>query len=182
MFTLYIALCRWSNDTRVLYMFTIFAMILLEQRCCSSVTYVSNWAEWRDVLKSLWAVLKRERIVYWVLIPKGILRRIRRACLWIGCLAIYQGVAGKGALWCLTLPSHSIQVYMYVIAANVQLFRDMYVFCEQHFDGLVQDCSNSFANALELLQSCTKPSICSAQVVNKILLPLYHSSHRSLAI
>ena len=27
------------------------------------------------------------------------------------------------------------------------------------FDGLVQDCSNSIANALELLQSCTKPSI-----------------------
>ena len=25
-------------------------------------------------------------------------------------------------------------------------------------DGLVQDCSNSIANALELLQSCTKPS------------------------
>ena len=29
-----------------------------------------------------------------------------------------------------------------------------------HLDGLVQDCSNSIANALELLQSCTKPSIC----------------------
>ena len=27
-------------------------------------------------------------------------------------------------------------------------------------DGLVQDCSNSIANALELLQSCTKPLIC----------------------
>ena len=26
-------------------------------------------------------------------------------------------------------------------------------------DGLVQDCSNSIANAFELLQSCTKPSI-----------------------
>ena len=26
-------------------------------------------------------------------------------------------------------------------------------------DGLVQDCSNSIANAMELLQSCTKPSI-----------------------
>ena len=25
-------------------------------------------------------------------------------------------------------------------------------------DDLVQDCSNSIANALELLQSCTKPS------------------------
>ena len=29
---------------------------------------------------------------------------------------------------------------------------------EVHIDGLVQDCSNSIANALELLQSCTKPS------------------------
>ena len=28
-----------------------------------------------------------------------------------------------------------------------------------HIDGLVQDCSNSIANALELLQSCSKPSI-----------------------
>ena len=28
-----------------------------------------------------------------------------------------------------------------------------------HFDGLAQDYSNSIANALELLQSCTKPSI-----------------------
>ena len=27
------------------------------------------------------------------------------------------------------------------------------------FDGLVQDCSNSSALAMELLQSCTKPSI-----------------------
>ena len=26
-------------------------------------------------------------------------------------------------------------------------------------DGLVQDCSNSIADALELLQSCTKPSL-----------------------
>ena len=30
-------------------------------------------------------------------------------------------------------------------------------------DGLVQDCSNPIANALELLQSCTKPSIWSIQ-------------------
>ena len=31
---------------------------------------------------------------------------------------------------------------------------------EYDTNGLVQDCSNSIANALELLQSCTKPSIC----------------------
>ena len=28
-----------------------------------------------------------------------------------------------------------------------------------NLDGLAQDCSNSIANALELLQSCIKPSI-----------------------
>ena len=28
---------------------------------------------------------------------------------------------------------------------------------ETYIDDLVQDCSNSSANALELLQSCTKP-------------------------
>ena len=31
---------------------------------------------------------------------------------------------------------------------------------DDDIDGLVQDCSNSIANALELLQSCTKPLIC----------------------
>ena len=30
---------------------------------------------------------------------------------------------------------------------------------EQHIDGLVQNCNNSIAYALELLQSCIKPSI-----------------------
>ena len=29
---------------------------------------------------------------------------------------------------------------------------------QYEIDGLAQDCSNSIANALELLQSCTKPS------------------------
>ena len=28
-----------------------------------------------------------------------------------------------------------------------------------YFEGLVQDCNNSIANAMELLQSCTKPSM-----------------------
>ena len=33
-------------------------------------------------------------------------------------------------------------------------------FTNAYIDGLLQDCSNSIANAMELLQSCTKPSIC----------------------
>ena len=41
----------------------------------------------------------------------------------------------------------------------------------QHIDGSVQDCSNSIANALELLQSCGKPSIC-RDIDNSTLLAL----------
>ena len=35
-----------------------------------------------------------------------------------------------------------------------------------HIDGLVQDCSNYIANALELLQSCTKPSTWSLRLLD----------------
>ena len=35
---------------------------------------------------------------------------------------------------------------------------------EYHINGLVQDCSNSSALAMELLQSCTKPSICKSEL------------------
>ena len=34
-----------------------------------------------------------------------------------------------------------------------------------HFDGLEQDCSNSSALAMELLQSCAKPSICTFSLI-----------------
>ena len=40
---------------------------------------------------------------------------------------------------------------------------------QAHIDGLVQDCSNSIANALELLQSCAKPSIYFAPAHHNIL-------------
>ena len=37
---------------------------------------------------------------------------------------------------------------------------------EVDIDGLMQDCSNSIANALELMQSCTKPLIYSWSIHN----------------
>ena len=37
-----------------------------------------------------------------------------------------------------------------------------------HIDGLVQDCSISIANALEILLSCTKPWIYSTEMNNEI--------------
>ena len=39
-----------------------------------------------------------------------------------------------------------------------------------HLDGLLQDCSNSIANALELLQSCTKSCICDFKVLSLLYI------------
>ena len=44
----------------------------------------------------------------------------------------------------------------------------------EHIDDLVQDCSIAIANILEILQSCTKPSICrsngwTVSITNKCL-------------
>ena len=46
----------------------------------------------------------------------------------------------------ISLPVYTYNIYIYQYAIY-------------HIDGLVQDCSNSIANTLKLLQSCTKPSI-----------------------
>ena len=43
--------------------------------------------------------------------------------------------------------------------SNMSRYRLQYV--PRNIDGLAQDFSNSIAIAMELLQSCTKPSICS---------------------
>ena len=50
----------------------------------------------------------------------------------------------------------------YVVFKQELIAPNSYDFCldqEDYVDGLVQDCSNSSALAVELLQSCTKPSI-----------------------
>ena len=63
--------------------------------------------------------------------------------------------------------------------------------CNEHADALVQDCSNSSALAMELLQSCTKPSMwqsvamqrttlgiqCSAVIMRSIFLKNPHNRH-----
>ena len=40
----------------------------------------------------------------------------------------------------------------------------------EYINGFLQDCSNSIANALELLQYCTKPSACNVDMSSFIIL------------
>ena len=42
----------------------------------------------------------------------------------------------------------------------------------EYIDGIAQDCSNSIANALELLQSCAKPSISGRDEMRSMILCL----------
>ena len=57
---------------------------------------------------------------------------------------------------CLSQNVLTVLFYFVFVMSYFQLLMIRVVY----FDSLVQDCSNSIANALELLQSCTKPSIC----------------------
>ena len=54
----------------------------------------------------------------------------------------------------------SLSVVSYISASNSLLHAILSYHVILNIDGLVQDCSNSSALAMELLQSCTKPSIC----------------------
>ena len=42
-------------------------------------------------------------------------------------------------------------------------------------DVLAQDCSNSIANALELLQSCTKPSVLSLEIPVVLTMTIFEN-------
>ena len=50
-------------------------------------------------------------------------------------------------------------IIMNSMKKNHVLWLNKYLYHDVYIDGLAQDCSNSIANALELLQSCTKLSI-----------------------
>ena len=49
----------------------------------------------------------------------------------------------------------------------------MFVILGYYINGLVQNCSNSTTNILELLQSCTKPSICSDFTIDMVIAILF---------
>ena len=69
--------------------------------------------------------------------------------LWIDMIYKYMSIFALENLGCKGLK------YKSVLARNV----DKVFFIHHYFDGLVQGCSNSSALAMELLQSCIKPSI-----------------------
>ena len=66
---------------------------------------------------------------------------------------VFQKSAFETAVWELFCSGLSVLIIM---CEHVCL---KCVLVEEHFDSLVQDCSNSSALAMELLQSCNKPSI-----------------------
>ena len=50
---------------------------------------------------------------------------------------------------------------------------------KDHIDGLVQNCSISIVNTLEILQSCTKPSLCSEATLSSSLLLVSVYNHEA---
>ena len=78
-------------------------------------------------------------------------------------LIIYKGVAGELSFhwsrnWLVTYsaPIHSLNVYDWLSLTSLKC---NWIKTKVHADGLMQVCCNSSALAMELLQSCAKPSI-----------------------
>ena len=67
--------------------------------------------------------------------------------------------------------------FSYKIMINITSV-DTYL--QSYVNGLAQDCSYSSALALELLQSCTNPSICRLKYVNDINDLVQHCSNSSV--
>ena len=82
----------------------------------------------------------------------AVLRKLVFSCLDANTLTLSKTCqAVRNVLHTPWLSHHSRLILMTILVGCV--------FTCVHIDGLVQDCSNSIANALELLQSCTKPPI-----------------------
>ena len=74
--------------------------------------------------------------------------------------------------------TNKVYAWMYSYM-NILRYINFTIYC---IDGLVQDCSNSIANAMELLQSCIKQLICVytfAQFITETLHRLPHISQQT---
>ena len=69
------------------------------------------------------------------------------------------------------------KTYLKILSAKFHPFCWGLNMLTAQIDGLVQDCSNSIANALELLQSCTKPSKYTPCISTFHLISLNHQEH-----
>ena len=59
-------------------------------------------------------------------------------------------------MFIMIIPKPGKMVFILKQDPGISAYREMW---NAHSDGLMQDCGNSIANTLELLQSCTKASI-----------------------
>ena len=62
-------------------------------------------------------------------------------------------------LQCMMLARLCMRTAFILVVSAVLWWKEIVEFLKPYFDGLVQDCSISIANALEILQPCTKPSV-----------------------
>ena len=60
------------------------------------------------------------------------------------------------------MPQDKIYVYLVKLHEWIDVPLSCYLFIDLWIDGLVEECSICSALAMEILQFCTKPSICSA--------------------
>ena len=112
----------------------------------------------------------------------------------MGCLLSGFGIKLTTALPCIpyTLsPKSAMESLVLCCCGYISIFcwflwsiypyASAYSIWRVYFDGLVQDCSNSSALAMELLRSCAKPLICShaSEVIIRIWVKTSCTKHKN---
>ena len=87
---------------------------------------------------------------------------VLRMAIWNQCLIQIEGIVQL--CWCILSMTNDSNNTCHINAKKYTTWKLTQItpgkiLLHVRIDGLVQDCSNSIADALELLQSCTKPSI-----------------------
>ena len=109
-----------------------------------------------------------EHLIFIMAIPIPLRRHLYFKTIdWFTCTSIHPSIQN--------LTDHIIIAAVYLLLTILNVFESSRPILVQHnVNGLVQDCSNFSANALELLQFCTKPSM--YKTFSSLCGPSFHPS------
>ena len=79
--------------------------------------------------------------------------------VWWEQLYVYVYIYISAHIWNLMFVPEAIKILIFVYGTEISFTSVPIGYIKRYINGLVQDCSNSSALAMELLPSCTKPSI-----------------------
>ena len=139
----------WACNPNLIKSLLLYSQlgILLSQLGCWNICKIVTWSAHYILRNS--KKKSQDMITSWSLCEMGLMKSNECNQIWewwkFKDLWDNEGIMKLSLVWWLGAKLSFLQVHVHD--------------CARHIDGLVQDCSISIAWSMEILQSCTKPSI-----------------------